>query len=135
MRVHVIGPSDDEARSDAVPAGTRRGVGPAWVLALLGPLAVWAAAVAVASSLAPTTVAEGQCEGIGFGCTLSPADGILFIGVYIGLFAVPIATVVLVVIAACSRQRPLATVGSALAVFASVVSVLAMMVAATPPNT
>ena len=34
----------------------------------------------------PKHNASGQCDGIGFGCTLPPADAVLFIG----LFATPV---------------------------------------------
>lgn len=39
----------------------------------------------VAVLLSPTEHADGSCTGIGFGCTLAPRDGLLFLGFLVGL--------------------------------------------------
>ena len=44
----------------------------------------------------PTENPNGQCTGIGFGCTLSPADGVLFTALY----AAPV--LLLIGLAACA---------------------------------
>ena len=70
----------------------------AGLLALFGPLVVWAVGVALAAGSASTTVGEGECEGIGFGCRLAPHDGVVLLGVVVGLVVVPVATVVAMVV-------------------------------------
>jgi hypothetical protein len=42
---------------------------------------------------ASTTQPEGQCEGLGFGCTISGAD----LAAFVAIFIVPIALAVLVI--------------------------------------
>lgn len=55
---------------------SRRWVG-ALVLAVFWGLPVLA--YAMAPLVLPTHNANGQCEGIGWGCTLTPADGLRFV--------------------------------------------------------
>jgi hypothetical protein len=69
---------------------------------LLGPLAIWAGAVLGGSALATDALPAGQCEGIGWGCTLTPRDSLIFAGVVLGVVVVPIATAVAAVVAHCS---------------------------------
>ena len=109
-----------------------------WVAALLivfGPLAIWGTGVVLTAGAVPSEVAEGQCEGIGFGCQLSPRDGILLSGGFIGLFVVPVATLVAVVVGwrGPVRER-LGRVTTVLVVFALVVAVLGAVQASSPPN-
>ncbi|MBU5424105.1 hypothetical protein KQI48_15655 [Cellulomonas hominis] len=61
------------------PAG--RGPGPAPYWTVLG--ALWGLPAAVGAVwwlLSPDENPGGQCEGIGFGCTLTPRDSVLFLG-------------------------------------------------------
>jgi hypothetical protein len=63
----------------------RRSVRPyLWVLGLLWVLP--AVAVTVGYLLLPKDVAGDQCQGLGFGCTLAPADTLLLLG----MFAAPV---------------------------------------------
>ena len=71
----------------------------AWALGLLWLLP--ALAVTIGYLVLPKRNPPGQCEGIGFGCTLTPADGVVFLGmlaagplVAAGLVAVAVIAVV-----------------------------------------
>jgi hypothetical protein len=76
------------------PAGRHAGGAGRW---RVGPyaavvLVVWVlpALAALTGYLAlPDELPPGQCEGIGFGCTLAPNDGAVFLGVVYFLYAVP----------------------------------------------
>jgi hypothetical protein len=58
---------------------TRRAARPyIWALGLLWVLP--AVVIAVGYLVLPKDVAPGQCEGIGFGCELSPANNMLLMG-------------------------------------------------------
>lgn len=57
-----------------------------WALGLLWVLP--GALVWVAHELLPDVNASGQCTGIGFGCSLSPADAVLFLGMLAAPFLV-----------------------------------------------
>lgn len=59
----------------------------AWTVGLVVAYLLWTFSL-------PATNADGTCEGIGFGCSLNPRDGALFIGVLIG---VPVLTATVVV--------------------------------------
>ena len=74
-------------------------------LVLLGPLAVWIGTVLIGSAFAADSLPAGQCEGIGWGCTLTPRDSVLFVGVALGAIVVPIATVIAAVVARCSSTE------------------------------
>jgi hypothetical protein len=68
---------------------------------------LWAAPALVVAYLhhtLPTENPNGQCSGIGFGCTLTPADGVLFLGMLAApvLFVLGIVAVALI---AWSRRR------------------------------
>ncbi len=70
-----------------------------WVLGLLWVLP--AALVGVAWLVLPQDLPPGQCEGIGFGCTLSPADTAVLLaalaaGPLLALGVVGVAVVALV---------------------------------------
>lgn len=64
------------------------------LLALLGPLAIWGTAFGVRTATATSEIASGQCSGIGFGCTLSPRDMAQFVGMYLGVPIVSVATLI-----------------------------------------
>ena len=79
-----------------------------WVLGVLWLLPVLL--VAGAWLVLPQDLPAGQCEGIGFGCTLSPADSALLLGVLagptlLGLGVLGVA-VVAIVQAALHARRP-----------------------------
>jgi hypothetical protein len=74
-------------------------------LVLLGPLAVWIGTVLFGSAFAADSLPEGQCEGIGWGCTLTPRDTLLITGMVLGVVVVPIATVIAAVVARCSSTE------------------------------
>ncbi|WP_426570922.1 hypothetical protein [Aquihabitans sp. McL0605] len=106
----------------------------AWLLALFGPVAIWASAVwLTAMAISPDVVGD-RCEGIGWGCTLSPRDGVLFAGAYVGLFLVPIATAITLIGAGFGRGRATKVVGTMLGLFTAGVVVLAVAIVAAPPN-
>jgi hypothetical protein len=54
---------------------------------------VWAA-----HELLPDENLSGQCTGIGFGCSLSPADGVLFLGMMAAPFLVAAGLVAVAII-------------------------------------
>ncbi|MGY1722467.1 hypothetical protein [Blastococcus sp. SYSU DS0533] len=73
---------------------------------LLGVLWLLPALAVVAGSLAlPDENAGGQCTGIGFGCSLTPADSVGFAGALAAPF-LGIAGLLGVVLLACFRTRP-----------------------------
>jgi hypothetical protein len=53
----------------------------------------------------PQHVPGGGCEGIGFGCSLSPADGIVLLGMLAAPVLLLVGLVVCVVIAAVRARR------------------------------
>lgn len=55
------------------------------VLGLIGVLALAAVLYGVAILVAPTQHADGACTGIGFGCTPSPRDTLVLLGVIAAL--------------------------------------------------
>ncbi|GGF30684.1 hypothetical protein GCM10010922_02100 [Microbacterium sorbitolivorans] len=65
-------------------------------------------AFVVMYALAPTENANGQCSGIGWGCTLTPRDTLVFLGMFVGIPAL-LGTLILgaVAIAAFVRWTPL----------------------------
>jgi len=64
------------------------------LLALLGPLVVWAAVFATSAALTSSNLPSGQCSGIGFGCQLSPRDSVGFVALVVGVPVVGVATLV-----------------------------------------
>ena len=99
-----------------------------WALGVFGPAVIWCgAAVAVGLAL-PADPPDGQCEGIGFGCTLSPRDTLWFAAVYVGALAVPIGTLVSIVAAVLAPEgRRRAAVVGALSAMAAVIAGLAVL--------
>jgi hypothetical protein len=79
------------------------------LLALLGPLAIWGTAFGVRTATASSDIASGQCSGIGFGCTMSPHDLAQFVGMYLGIPVVSVATLV-TVLGLCAPERMRRTV-------------------------
>lgn len=75
----------------------------AWALAVCWLLP--AVVVAVGYVLLPHDNAGGQCEGIGFGCTLPPAEGLLFLGFLAAPVLLGVGLVVCVVIAVVQHLR------------------------------
>ena len=63
----------------------------AWMFGCVG--AVWLVAV-MAYVLLPDHNPPGQCEGIGWGCTLTPRDGVLFAMMFLGV-PITVGTVVI----------------------------------------
>ncbi|MHA3836814.1 hypothetical protein ACXR8F_13900 [Terrabacter sp. AAH1] len=53
----------------------------------------------------PTHVAGGGCEGIGFGCSLAPADAVVLLGMLAAPVLLLIGLVVCVVIAGVGARR------------------------------
>ncbi|AZU01172.1 hypothetical protein [Brevibacterium linens] len=49
----------------------------AWLVGVFGLIIAWL--------LAPGSLPEGQCSGLGFGCTLTPRDSIQFAGFFSAL--------------------------------------------------
>ena len=74
-----------------------------WALGLLWGLP--ALAVAVGYLVLPHELEGGGCEGIGFGCTLTPADTVLFLGVLAAGPLLVAGLVVMVVIAVAQSRR------------------------------
>ncbi len=109
--------------------------GVAVVLALLGPLLVWGTGVWLGAGAVPSKVGAGQCQGIGFGCQLSPRDGVLFFGGLVGLFVVPVTTAVAVVVGTRgSAPERLGRVVLVLVLLAFGVALFAATQVASPPN-
>lgn len=96
------------------------------LLGVLGPLAVWVIVITTAAMLSSPDVPEGRCEGIGWGCELSPRDGIALLGFVGGAVLVPAVTLVLGIVTLLrpvDRRRQ--TVVGGVAGFAMAVVVLA----------
>ena len=75
-------------------------------LVALGVLwVVPAVLVLVLHLLLPDYNASGQCSGIGFGCTLTPADGVLFLGYLAALPLLLLGVVACFVIAFVQGRR------------------------------
>ena len=66
----------------------------------------------------PDYNASGQCEGIGFGCALTPKDGMQFAAMFLYPFVVVVGLLIMGVIAITRRQRawliPITAMGAAL---------------------
>ncbi|GAA1735843.1 hypothetical protein [Brachybacterium phenoliresistens] len=71
----------------------RPGRGWGAALTVLGVLALAVLLYGLAILVAPTENPGGQCSGIGWGCTLTPHDSLVFLGVIIGLPALVSALV------------------------------------------
>jgi len=74
-----------------------------WVLGLLWLLP--AVGVTVGYLLLPKHVEGAQCEGIGFGCQLPPADAVLFLAVIAGPFLVVAGALGCAVVAVVQARR------------------------------
>ena len=55
--------------------------------------------------LLPTDVPGGGCEGIGFGCSLAPADAVVLFGMFAAPVLLLVGLVVCVVIAVVTHRR------------------------------
>lgn len=77
----------------------------ATLLTLVGPLVIWASAVVAAGAMVPDVLPDGVCEGMFFGCQLTPRDEILFTGAVAGAVAVPVAMIVAAVAGIVGRGR------------------------------
>ena len=75
----------------------------AWLLGVVWGLPLLVTAVGYA--LLPKDVGPEQCEGIGFGCTLSPADTLLLLAGMSSIVLVPVGLLGVVVIAVVQTQR------------------------------
>lgn len=64
-----------------------------------------AATVAVLHLSLPDHNAGGQCEGLGWGCTLPPADGVLLLGMMAAPFLLVAGAVGCVVVALVRARR------------------------------
>ena len=53
----------------------------------------------------PRTNPDGRCDGIGFGCTLPPADGVLLLGMFAAPVLLLVGLVVCIVIAVVQARR------------------------------
>lgn len=63
--------------------------------------------VAVLHATLPDYNASGQCAGLGFGCTLTPADFVLFLG-YVAapvLFVLGVVACLVIAVVQSRRQR------------------------------
>ena len=81
-----------------------RTLGPyAWLLGVVWGLPLLVTAVGYA--LLPKDVGPEQCEGIGFGCALSPADTLLLLAGMSSIVLVPVGLLGVVVIAVVQTQR------------------------------
>jgi Na+/proline symporter len=74
-----------------------------WTLGIVWGLP--ALAVAVGYVVLPHELEGGGCEGIGFGCTLTPADTVLFLGVLASGPLLVAGLVAMVVIAVVQSRR------------------------------
>ena len=101
-----------------------------WLLVVCGPAVLWCGAALFVGLLLPADPPEGQCEGIGFGCTLSPRDTVWFAAVYVGAAAVPVATLVSLVAAILvpEGRRRAAVVGGLSAMAAVLVGLAVLLV-------
>lgn len=75
----------------------------AWLLGLLWGLPLLVTAVGYA--VLPKGVGPEQCEGIGFGCTLSPADTLLLLAGMASVVLVPAGLVGVIVIVVVQARR------------------------------
>ncbi|HWM21255.1 MAG TPA: hypothetical protein VNO51_16295 [Ilumatobacteraceae bacterium] len=75
-----------------------------WALGLLW--VVPAVVIAVGYLVLPKDVSSGQCEGIGFGCELSPANYMLLMGALATPVLFSAGLIAVVVIAFRRRLRP-----------------------------
>jgi uncharacterized membrane protein len=74
---------------------------------------VWALPAALAGLgylLLPHEVGPGQCEGIGFGCTLTPADTLLVLAVLAAPVLLVVGVITCVVIAVVQHRRAASSV-------------------------
>lgn len=62
---------------------------------LLGIPAAYVAVVLLLGLAASPDVGPGRCEGIGFGCTVAPRDGIWVLGFAGGVIGIPVYWLVL----------------------------------------
>ena len=79
-----------------------------YVIALGLLWALPAVALPIAIATLPNTVPDGQCSGIGFGCTLSPADELHLATLVLigpGLFVLGLVAVFAIWARRWSRQR------------------------------
>jgi hypothetical protein len=75
-----------------------------WTLFILWGLPILA--VLVGYAVLDHDVPPGSCEGIGFGCTLSPADALIFWAMIVGVpVLVPAGAIGLVVVAVVQWAR------------------------------
>ena len=75
-----------------------------WTLGILWVLP--AVAVLVGYLTLDKDVPPGSCEGIGFGCTLSPADGLVLVAMVIGVpVLIPAGIIGVVVVAVVQSRR------------------------------
>jgi hypothetical protein len=84
----------------------------AMLLALLGPAVLWVVGMAVVVGVASPDNEAGQCEGIGWGCTLPPQDAAILVA-FAGAFTlVPVLTAVnalLLLLEDPARRRAIVT--------------------------
>ena len=81
-----------------------RGLRPyAWLLGILWGLPLLVTAVGYA--VLPKEVGPEQCEGIGFGCALSPADTLLLLAGMASIALVPAGILGVVVISVLQARR------------------------------
>lgn len=74
-----------------------------WALAILWALP--AAAFSAWILTAPDHNPDGQCEGIGFGCTLTPHDGAVFLAIFSTPVLLLVGALVCLVIWAVRRRK------------------------------
>jgi len=55
--------------------------------------------------LLPDDNPSGQCEGLGFGCTLTPSDGVLFLGFLAAPWLIGLGLLTCLVIAVLQARR------------------------------
>jgi uncharacterized membrane protein YhaH (DUF805 family) len=75
----------------------------AWVVGIVWVLP--AIVLQVLRELLPDHNADGQCEGIGFGCTLTPADSVELLGIFIYPVLVVAGLVAIVVVSVLQARR------------------------------
>lgn len=83
----------------------RPGRGGAATVTVLGVLALVVLLYVLAILAAPTENPGGQCSGIGFGCTLTPHDSLVFLGLLVGLPALVCALVLASIVAGILLRR------------------------------
>ncbi|UVI34766.1 hypothetical protein [Brevibacterium spongiae] len=72
-------PMPKKAKSHRASSRAFSVIAAAWLSGVLGLFIVWL--------LAPDSLPDGQCSGLGFGCTLTARDSIAFAGFF---FALPV---------------------------------------------